>query len=54
MESRAGHYDLHLLQACFECLQQILASTINGETPAAAPGVERLTLGQILVADVLL
>ena len=52
MAARAGHYDPNLLQECFKCFTNFLATSISSDHPVTSLAVAKLLPGDIVVSDI--
>jgi response regulator RpfG family c-di-GMP phosphodiesterase len=53
MRGRVGHYDPVLLEQCFGCMSEFMVATITKDRPVLSLYIKQLTLGDVLVSDVL-
>jgi response regulator RpfG family c-di-GMP phosphodiesterase len=54
MRARQGHYDPTLLEQCFACMNDFMATAITKERPVLTLQIRHLLPGDILVSDVLM
>jgi response regulator RpfG family c-di-GMP phosphodiesterase len=54
MRAREGHYDPVLLEQCFGCMSDFMATTITKERPVLTLQIRHLVPGDVLVSDVLM
>ncbi|MFZ5495008.1 MAG: HD domain-containing phosphohydrolase [Verrucomicrobiota bacterium] len=51
MRSRKGHYDPVLLEQCFGCMADFMATAITKDRPVLALQIRQLTPGDVVVSD---
>jgi response regulator RpfG family c-di-GMP phosphodiesterase len=54
MRARQGHYDPTLLEQCFACMNDFMATAITKERPVLTLQIRHLLPGDVLVSDVLM
>lgn len=54
MRARVGHYDPALLEQCFTCMSDFMASVLTKERPVLSLSVKLLAPGDIVVSDIVM
>jgi response regulator RpfG family c-di-GMP phosphodiesterase len=52
MRARPGRYDPMLLEQCFRCMSDFMATTLSNELPVLSLPVRQLAVGDVVVSDV--